>query len=194
MTDFCTVQDVEAVLQLTISEIPSAEAAIAGASAAIRGYTGQKLEPLTGQVATLTALPYRQTLVLPQAHVTSVTSVVEDGTTLIVGDDYQWNEAGLLTRVGRYWSTKFRGIVVTYSSGYATNSDEWALLKAVAATAAARRYQMGRRSAVSSGAAGVQSETMPDYSISYGVDLGGSFSMLLLPSEKAVLDRLKVTR
>lgn len=187
MADFCTLADLEAALGMNAADPAAAELAIRDVSAAIRGLVGQRLEREVGRVVTLTALPYRETLVLPVSHVEAITSVVEDGVALAVDTDYYWRDCGVLYRVGRVWSHKVNGIVVTLTCGFATTSDEWAYLRSVAVSASLRRYQNALRSAASGGASGVQSESMPDYQQSFAVDLGGAYSMLLLPSERQML-------
>lgn len=187
MADFCTLEDLEAALGMDAADPVAAGLAIRDVSAAIKGFVGQPLEQEIGRVVTLTALPYRETLVLPISHVESIASVVEEGTTLAVDTDYYWRESGLLYRVGRTWSYKVHGVVVTLTCGYASDSDEWAYLRSIAVSAALRRYQNAVRSASSGGASGIQSESMPDFQQSFAVDLGGAYSMLLLPSEREML-------
>lgn len=59
-------------------------------------------------------------LVLPRWPVTAVASVVDDGDTLTFDDDYRWSRAGVLERTGSCWTSKKRGVVVTYTAGYST--------------------------------------------------------------------------
>lgn len=65
--------------------------------------------------------PTYRKIILERIPVTSITSVVEDGTTLTRDVDYECdNETGIMTRLSgdyeSYWS--FRTLVVTYAGGY----------------------------------------------------------------------------
>lgn len=194
----CTIADLEYFLQVTISNIEAAEEAIVEATAAVRNYTRQTISRVANDALTLTIEPYRSLILLPELPVISVASVVEDGTTLAIGDDYRWTDYGRLTRRGSsYWNSNWQEVVVTYTHGYATIPDD---VKAVCARSAARRYQAGLRAAASSGVAGVQAETIPDYAVTYSPEtgpnnsmlLGASAAMILLPSERGILDRYRV--
>lgn len=195
--ELCSVADLEKFLQLTISDTAAAEAAIDEASAAIRNYTRQTITEVTGDVLTLTVLPVRELILLPELPVTAVASVVEDGTNLTVGDAWRWTAEGILQRVGSYWNDGWQKVVVTYSHGYATVPDD---IKAVAVRAAARRYQAGLRAASVSGVSGVQAYTIPDESQTFSPEsgpnssmmLGASAAIILLPSEQRILDRYRV--
>lgn len=199
MSAFCTIADLEAFLQVVIgTPNASAEAAIAGASAAIQNYTRQRIEQVANDVLTLTIEVYRSVILLPELPVTAVASVVEDGTALTVGDQYRWTSAGLLVRQSRPWGSGWQDVVVTYTHGYATIPDD---LKEVCKRAAARAYQAGRRSAAAGGIGGIASEQLPDYSVSFTPEtasgaassLGASAAPILLPSEKTMLDRYRVS-
>jgi hypothetical protein len=196
---FCTVDDLEEFLQVVIADDnASATAAIAAASAAIQNYCRQTISQVAAEVLTLTVADYRRTILLPEQPVTAVASVVEDGTTLTVGDHYQWTRSGLLTRVGRNWATGWQDVVVTYTHGYATIPDD---LKSVCIRAAARAYQAGLRSASVSGITGIASEQLPDYSVSFTPEtasgaassLGASAAPILLASEREMLARYRMT-
>lgn len=59
----------------------------------------------------------RSVQLLPQLPVVDVVSVVEDGTTL--GSDlWQWSMDGRMVKTSGYWTSKLRGVVVTYSHGF----------------------------------------------------------------------------
>lgn len=198
MAAFCTIADLEAFLQVAIGSpnLP-ATAAIAAASAAIQNYTRQRLELVAGDALTFTVHPASRVILLPEQPVTAIASVVEDGTTLVVGDHYRWTAAGVLERVGRAWATGWRKVVVTYTHGYAAIPDD---VKAVCIRAASRAYQAGLRAAASNAIPGIASEQLPDYSVTFTPDaaqggnalLGSSAAPLLLPSERALLDRYRV--
>lgn len=195
MAAFCTVDDLEAFLQVIIADDNvSALAAIAAASAAIQNYCRQVLAEVEDDALTLTVPAYRRTVLLPEQPVTAVASVVEDGTTLTVGTDYQWARSGLLTRIGRPWASGWQGVVVTYTHGYATIPDD---LKSVCIQAAARAYRAGLGSAVTAGVPGIQSEQAEgDYSVTFAAQTAGSGAFappVLAPSEKELLSRYRVT-
>jgi len=196
---FCTESDLEAFLQVSIPDgNASALAAITQASAAIQNYCRQRIEQVAADVLTLTVEPYRSALLLPEQPVTAVASVVEDGTTLVVGDDYRWTASGLLVRVTGPWRSGWQEVVVTYTHGYAVIPDD---LKGVCVRAAARAYQAGLRAAAGGGIAGIASEQLPDYSVSFvpesagpaASSLGASAAPILLPSERQILDRYRVS-
>jgi hypothetical protein len=199
MAAFCEIADLEAFLQVSIgTPNASAEAAIAAASAAIQNYTRQRIEQVASDVLTLTVEAHRSVILLPEQPVTAVASVVEDGTALTVGTDYRWTSAGLLVRQSRVWNSGWQEVVITYTHGYATIPDD---LKGVCIRAAAREYQAGLRAAAAGGIAGIQSEQLPDYSVSFTPEtasgqassLGASAAPILLPTEKQVLDRYRMS-
>jgi hypothetical protein len=199
MAAFCTIADLEAFLQVAIgSPNASATAAIASASAAIQNYTRQRIEQVAGDVLTLTVEAHRSVLLLPEQPVTGVASVVEDGTTLSVGTDYRWTSAGMLVRQSRAWNSGWQEVVITYTHGYATIPDD---LKGVCIRAAARAYQAGLRAAAAGGIAGIQSEQLPDYSVSFTPEtasgaassLGASAAPILLQSEREILARYRMS-
>lgn len=195
MAAFCTVDDLEAYLQIVIADgNASAVAAIAAASAAIQNYCRQTISQVPADVLTLTVPEYRRTILLPEQPVTAVASVVEDGTTLTVGTEYQWTRSGLLTRVGRNWATGWQDVVVTYTHGYGTIPDD---LKSVCIQAAARAYRAGLGSAAVEGIPGIQSEQADgDYSVTFSAAQNGngaSAPPILLQSEKDLLGRYRMT-
>lgn len=194
MAAFCAIADLEAFLQVAIgTPNASATAAIAAASAAIQNYTRQRIEQVAADVLTLTVEAYRSVILLPEHPVTAVASVVEDGTALTVGTHYRWTSAGLLVRQARAWNSGWQEVVVTYTHGYSTIPDD---LKAMCVQIAARQYRAGLTAAATGGIAGIQSETLPDYAVTFaGGNPGASMSAppLLLPSEKQILDRYRVS-
>lgn len=56
-------------------------------------------------------------LVLSRWPVTAVTSVTVDGVALVAGEDYKWERAGILTRIGGVWGCDEK-ITVVYTAGY----------------------------------------------------------------------------
>lgn len=195
MAAFCTVDDLEAFLQVVIADNnASALAAIAAASAAIQNYCRQTISQVAAEALTLTVSEHRRTILLPEQPVTAVASVVEDGTTLTVGDHYRWSRAGLLTRIGRNWATGWQDVVVTYTHGYATIPDD---VKSVCVQAAARAYRAGLGSAASGGIPNIQAEQAEgDYSVTFAAAANGngaSAPPLLLQSERDLLARYRVS-
>ncbi len=199
MAAFCTVDDLEAFLQVVIADDnASAVAAIGAASAAIQNHCRQTISQVAADVLTLTVPAYRRTILLPEQPVTAVASIVEDGTTLVVGTDYQWTRSGILTRVGRSWATGWQDVVITYTHGYATIPDD---LKDICVRAAARAYQAGLRASAAGGISGIASEQLPDYSVSFTPEtasgaassLGASAAPILLQSERDMLARYRMS-
>jgi len=113
------------------------------ASQAIRDHCGWNIsqETVTGKVLDSHG---DRSIWLPTLLLTAVASVVENGDTLTVVDDYDWTEYGRLIRASR-WPNQARSVTVTYTHGYATVPDS---VKGVCLAAAGRRYQNpeGRRS------------------------------------------------
>lgn len=56
-------------------------------------------------------------LTLPTLHVEDVTEIRENGHVLD-SETYEWSATGDVKRVGRCWTTRWRGIEVTLSHGY----------------------------------------------------------------------------
>lgn len=199
---FATVQEIADFLQVSIgagAPTTAATQALTLASAAIQNYTRQNIAQVAAEAITLSVPADKRTILLPEAPVTVVASVVEDGITLVVGADkeYVWTAEGLLRRVGRDWNSGFQKVVVTYTHGYAVIPDD---VKAVCIRSAARAYQAGLRSAAVAAVAGINSQQIPDYSVSYQPETGPGSSMLLgasaapflLPSEREILDRYRI--
>lgn len=194
----CTVEDLSLFLHLEIPTTAEVLRAIEGATAAVQNYCRQQLVSVANDVVTLRSRG-QETLILPEQPVTAVASVVENGVALVNDQDYTWEANGLLWRWSRWWpwstvtSPSVPGtVVVTYSHGYAVIPQP---LREVCIRAASRAYQSGLRTAALSGVPGVQSEALPDYTISYQPDtaaggassLGASAAPFLLPSEQAML-------
>jgi hypothetical protein len=60
----------------------------------------------------------KESLLLPAAPVTAVSSVQVDGTELTYSTDFEWSADGFLRRVGACWPDRLRCIEVVYSHGY----------------------------------------------------------------------------
>jgi hypothetical protein len=200
MADFATKEDVEAFLQIEIStaaQIASVNRALSEATAAIRNYCHQYLEKVEDEAITLDSAGGTR-LFLPELPVIEVVSVVEDGETLAVDDDYKLGQHGILHRIEQKWASGVQIITVTYSHGYETLPDD---IVAVATRAAARGYQAGLRAADDEAVVGVQAKSLGDYSVSYGSEQGGgagegvmgaSAARMLLLSEKDMLDEYRI--
>jgi hypothetical protein len=203
MADFCTVEDVEAFLNLTIMDdaanVASCERAIEAVTEAIKNYCQQNIEVVDNDEITLDC-DGGDMLFLPELPVTAVASVVEDDETLMATDDYILGQYGVLYRVGQDWLSGTQIITVTYTHGYATIPTD---IKDVATRSAARVYQAGLRAKELLGITGVASLSLGDYSVSYGSEHGGgvgegvmgaSAARVLLLSEKDILNRYRYIR
>jgi hypothetical protein len=85
------------------------------AEALVRSYCGWHIAPSrVDAVETLRGYG-AQPLLLASLNVTAVASVVDDGTTLALTDDYTWQPNGVILRAG-WWGTG--DVVVTYTHGY----------------------------------------------------------------------------
>lgn len=206
MADFCTVSDVEEVLQIEIADaakVASVERAITEASAAIRNYTHQYIEQVVDDEETFDVWEPRYLLMLSELPVTSVSSVVEDEKTLTAGEDYVLAGAGQLLRgyggfaTWRTWAIGPQIVTVTYTHGYSEIPDD---IVAVCARAASRGYQAGLKAAETGAVLGVRSMSLGDYSVGYGSEQGGgvgegvmgvSAARMLLLSEKDILDNYR---
>jgi hypothetical protein len=200
MADFATVADIEALLQLPITtavQLASANMALKDATAAIRNYCRQYLERVTSDVINLDSVIGTR-LFLPQLPVITVASVVEDGETLVVDDDYQLGQYGILHRINHLWPAGFQIITVTYTHGFLVIPDD---IVAVCTRAASRTYQAGLKAADSEGVPGIASKSLGDFSVSFQSEGGGgtgegvmgaSAARLLLLSEKDILDTYRI--
>ena len=196
MADFCTVADLEAFLQIEIAEgaaTTAAEAAIAAATAEIQGYCHQQIELVEDDEITLDVPAGRTKLFLPEVPVDEVGAVVEDGVELVEGDDYVLGQYGVLHRLGgAEWLEGVQTVAVTYTHGHDPLPAD---VKDICVRVASRAFQAGLRSAENGGVPGVTAMSLGDYSVSYGSEgagvLGASGAPVLLPSEKAVLNRYR---
>jgi hypothetical protein len=88
----------------------------------VRTYCRWHIAPERPDDVLTTTIPFISRLFLPTLHLTSVTSVVEDGTTLDPSQ-YEVNEPGWLDRIGLPtclpWDTA-TSTVVTFTHGYET--------------------------------------------------------------------------
>lgn len=200
MADFAGISDIEAFLQLpiiTAIQIASAEMALKDATAAIRNYCHQYLERVNTETITLDSSGGIR-LFLPELPVIAIYSVVEDGETLVVDDDYKLGQHGILHRIGSTWIAGIQVIAIIYSHGYTVIPDD---IVAVCVRAASRAYQAGLKSADGAGVPGIASKSLGDFSVSFQSEggggmgegvLGASAARLLLLSEKDILNAYRI--
>lgn len=205
MANFCTIQDVEDLLQIEITSeahVTACERAIAEATEMIRNYCHQYIELVTNDEITLDCAGGTQ-LFLPELPVVSVASVVEDDETLDEDDDYKLGQHGILHRVGRDWAEGIQIVTITYTHGYDPYDSLPDDLVAVATRAASRVFQVGLRNADTDGVPGISAKSLGDFSVSYSSEAGGgvgeglmgvSGARMLLLSEKDALDRYRYVR
>lgn len=205
MADFCTVADVENLLQIEITsaaQIAACERAIDEATEAIRNYCHQHIELVTDDEITLDCAGGTK-LFLPELPVVSVAEVIEDDETLTVDDDYKLGQHGILHRVSCDWEAGIQIITVTYTHGYDAYDSLPDDIVAVATRAAARVFQVGLRAADTDGVPGISAKSLGDYSVSYASEVGGgvgeglmgvSGARMLLLSEKDILDRYRYVK
>jgi hypothetical protein len=196
---FCTVQDIEDFLQIEVDE-PSAQRAIDAATEAIRNYCRQQIDLEEDDAYTFDVAAGQVGLFLPELPVVEVHLVLEDGETLVEGDDedYQLGNHGILYRVGAYWAEGIQIVTVTYTHGY---EDLPADIVDVCTRAASRAYQVGLKSADSDGVPGIASKSLGDFSVAFQAEQGGgvgegllgaSGARMLLLSEKDALNRYRM--
>jgi hypothetical protein len=153
MNPLCTVQDLSALIQVTVAvDDAPALAAIAAASAAIRGYFHQALSLVTGDHVVLS--PACGRVLLPELPVVAVSAVSLAGTVLdpaaygfeaATGELLRFDPLATPPPWPIWWDSGFRNVAVTYTHGYATLPDD---LVNVCARVASRQYLGGLRSAL----------------------------------------------
>lgn len=138
MASLITPTELIVWLNITDDTFPTdtATAYVDSASAAIRGYCGWNIseETVTGDVLDGTG---RWDLWLPTQNLTAVTSIAENGTTLVHETDYVWYRNGRITHAGR-WTPNAKGVLATYTHGYPVGHPRLELAKAVCRQVAAR--------------------------------------------------------
>lgn len=88
------------------------------AEALVTAYCGWHIAPPRTETITLDG-PGTRTLLLPSLHVTEISSVISDGTTLDP-DCYDWSESGIVELRGGWFSRRLRGVSVALKHGYET--------------------------------------------------------------------------
>ena len=207
---FSTAADVESYTQIDFDsdlETHLTNNIIPFVDAAINQYVGYELEYGT-KTETFTGDQTRE-IFLRHLPVRSITSVVEDDTTLTQGNsaDYVFYDSGRLRRLGKRWSyAKEQNIVVTYVAGYTAfgggvSTDLPIQIKMVSSRAAARmleatisvssQQEPGEISAQGSSTAGnfnlAVSERIGDYSADYSIGLDALSLSPLTASDMSLL-------
>ena len=207
---FSTAADVESYTQIDFDsdlETHLTNNIIPFVDAAINQYVGYELEYGT-KTETFTGDQTRE-IFLRHLPVRSITSVVEDDTTLTQGNsaDYVFYDSGRLRRLGKRWSyAKEQNIVVTYVAGYTAfgggvSTDLPIQIKMVSSRAAARmleatisvssQQEPGEISAQGASTAGnfnlAVSERIGDYSADYSIGLDALSLSPLTASDMSLL-------
>lgn len=207
---FCTASDVENYVQFALSsslETHLTNNIIPLVEAAIKEYVGYDVEQAT-QTETFTG-DQTNDLFLTHLPVNSITSIVEDGTTLTEGNEAHFIKYsnGRVTRIGTRWSyAKPLNIVVTYNAGYyaRSGSDTPKLpiqFKAVTERASARILEStliiasqqeaaeiaGQTSSTVSNFTMADSQRVGDYSISYPGGLALNAATVLTAADLTLL-------
>lgn len=178
-----TPEDLASLLQSDL-DLSTATLLLETATAIVQEAAGgQRIVQVAGDVITLAGFT-DSWLALPQLPVTAVASVALDGITLTAGTDYRligdrlWRRTGWQTSYGAPWDVVGQGeqwsayappsltwpdqepstVVVTYTHGYATGHQALQLARAAALALARVGY---------ANPAGVTSERIDDYSVSY---------------------------
>lgn len=87
-----------------------------GAESIIRDYCGWHIAPAITETLTLDG-PGTHHLYIPSLRIKTITSIVDDGTTL-APTDYLWSENGVIEKLNSCWTTKRRSIVIILVHGY----------------------------------------------------------------------------
>tara|TARA_A100001011_G_scaffold214155_1_gene222213 strand:- start:56 stop:712 length:657 start_codon:yes stop_codon:yes gene_type:complete len=207
---FCTASDVENYVQFALSsslETHLTNNIIPLVEAAIKEYVGYDVDQST-QTETFTG-DQTNDIFLTHLPVNSITSIVEDGTTLTEGNEAHFIKYsnGRVTRIGTRWSyAKPLNIVVTYNAGYyaRSGSDTPKLpiqFKAVTERSSARILEStliiasqqeaaeiaGQTSSAASNFMLSDSQRMGDYSVSYPGGLSLNAATVLTASDLTLL-------
>lgn len=186
-----TQEDLEAILQINfdLDNDPKVAAIIAAAQSTIEGYVGCPLDAASAVVSYHTGL-WRAAIQLPRWPVTSVTSVVKDGTTLTEDVDFVVWARGTIEAASGVWVSSPKGIVITADYGFPDADAAPPALRQLVAKVASRMWQAGVGFAENSGAAGVKQETLGGYSVTFtdeALDVAKTLS--LSEEEKSIARR-----
>lgn len=146
----------------------------AAACSAIRRYCGWHIAPEVTATLTLDG-PGGSLLRLPSMHVTDVLSVTNDGDAVT---DPEWSANGLIRGC---WTSKFRGVVVTFTHGYEVCPSE---IYAVAAQMSQQASALSESVPANQLTAGPFTYQMPSSVLAGAVGLSGQ--------HRGVLDRYKL--
>ena len=113
-----TAEEVQSVTNETLSEA-QAQSIAAQATDAVRDYCGWRVAKPAVETFVVSSRGGRR-LFLRSLHVNSVTTLSENGRTLTEGEDFDWDENGVLERLHGRWAAGRRAVVVTINHGYAT--------------------------------------------------------------------------
>lgn len=166
-----TAAELRTYLALEDDELVDARAnlILEGVSGLVRDYCRQLLTEVEDDEIRLSGKG-AVTLLLPETPVTAVSSIIEDpageATGLAGPDDaspvFEWDEDGILTRLdGGVWRRRARWYEVTYSHGFADDSDELKRIKQVVLRVAAR---------AAANPEGLTQESIGGYAPGYGFD------------------------
>ena len=207
---FCTAANVEQYVQFAISsnlESHLTDNIIPLVEAAIKEYVGYDVEQTT-QTETFTG-DQTKDIFLTHLPVNSITSIVEDDTTLSEGNsrDFVKYSNGRVTRIGTRWSyARPLNITVTYNAGYyargsGSNPELPIQFKSVTERAAARIMEStliiasqqeaaeikGQTSSDVSNFTLTDSQRIGDYSISYPGGLSLNAATVLTAADLTLL-------
>jgi hypothetical protein len=164
---FATAEELASHLQVAGVDTASANQALNIASSDIRDHCGWSIseEDVTD---TLDGTGTRN-LWIPTLRLTAVSSLAENGVSLVEGVDFDWTRYGKLVRNG-CWPRTARSVDITWTHGYATVPD---VVKGVCLALAGRRYDNPKGSKGSTRTAGPFTETST-YAGEGGADLTSS--------------------
>lgn len=139
--------------------VPATDAKLLAAlNAASRRFRGAVRHPVSLVAGDTIVLDGRgqESILLPAAPVTAVSSVELDGEPLDVDVAYAWSVDGFLRRLGGYWPDRLRCIEVTYSHGYAMVPED------------IQEVVIDQARAIYSVQPGVQQKTVGSQSVTFG--------------------------
>lgn len=87
------------------------------ATDAVREFCLWRVAPPAEETIVVTGKGAKQ-LYLPTMHINTVVSITDDGTVLTEGTDFEWEDFGLIERIGGCWSSRRRGVTVVINHGY----------------------------------------------------------------------------
>lgn len=135
----------------------------------VRDYCGWHIAPPRTEVLTLDGSS-TSVMLLPTLHLTDLTAATEDGVDVDL-TTLEWSEAGIVRRWCA-WTSKFRGVTVNITHGYANvPADVAGVVRDIATRA-------------KSNGGGLKAKSVGPFSETYATDL--------LSTERAILDRYKL--